>query len=43
MRFSIDGLPDEAACYWLLLSGVAPVGLSCTQGHPLPSPSPFAP
>jgi len=36
LRFPLDGLLDEQACYDFLLHILHPDGLHCPQGHPLP-------
>lgn len=37
LRFPLDGLLDENACYEFLLHTLHPDGLHCPQGHALPS------
>jgi hypothetical protein len=35
LRFPLDGLLDEQACYDFLLRLLHPDGLHCPRGHPL--------
>ena len=35
LRFPLDGLLDEQACYEFLLRILHPDGLHCPHGHPL--------
>jgi hypothetical protein len=37
LRFPLDGLLDEQACYDFLLHILHPDGLHCPRGHPLPA------
>lgn len=37
LRFPLDGLLDETACYAFLLRHLHPQGLHCPRGHPLPA------
>jgi transposase-like protein len=37
LRFPLDGLLDEQACYDFLLHNLHPHGLHCPRGHPLPA------
>jgi len=37
LRFPLDGLLDEQACYEFLLRILHPDGLHCPRGHPLPA------